>query len=371
MNLRWQGDHGDVALCRVPGAGQAGGATMARVAGDCSASIGALQPALAFPALGAGVRRRFRRLGIKPSSSWPARPHAVGAPAGSAQVNATIALTPRDPAGLAAYAEAVSTSGSPDYHQYLSVAQFAQRFGAAPSEIAAVRSSLAARGLTAGTVSANGLSLPIAGSATKAGGAFSTSFKRYRLKNGRTVYANTSAPALPSNVAGRVQGVFGLDTLPRLQPQGLDEAQPSSFPAERADARRDRDGRHALRSGERPKRPKDTAFTAGSDGLGLRVSGSVRPGDLGAGSTVALYELEPFAATSDIAGYQACYGTSAFAVGTTKVGRRRRHRCPAAARRPLDIEQVLGPAPRTSLRVYEAPNTGEGRDGQLRADHRR
>ncbi len=308
--------------------------------------------ALAFgsaPAFAAAVRR----LGIKPSI--PAGATTVGALPGSAQVNATIALTPRDPAGLAAYAEAVSTSGSPDYHQYLSVAQFAQRFGATPSEIAAVRSSLAARGLTVGTVSANGLSLPIAGSATKVGGAFSTSFKRYRLKSGRTVYANTSAPALATNVAGRVQGVFGLDTLPRLQPQGLDEARPSSRQSVQAPA--------ATATAVTPcaaataEATKDTAFTADQMASAYGYPDLYGRGDLGAGSTVALYELEPFA-PSDIAGYQACYGTSA-SVSTTKVDGGA-GTGPGSGEAALDIEQVIGLAPRASLQVFEAPNTEKG-----------
>ena len=178
-------------------------------------SCGSAQAAQAAQAAG-------QALGIRPGI--PHGANGLGSLAGSAQIDATVALTPRDPAQLAAYAQAVSTPGSSVFRQYLSVAQFAERFGAAPSEIAAVRSTLAARGLTVGSVSANGLSLGVSGSATRLGSAFSTSFRRYRLANGRTAFANTSAPIASGNLVGRAQAVFGLDTFPQLHPEGLQRA---------------------------------------------------------------------------------------------------------------------------------------------------
>ena len=98
-------------------------------------------------------------------------------------------------------------------------------------------------------MSANGLSLGITGSASKVGGAFSTSFKRYRLRSGRNVFANTSAPALVPGLAGRVQGVFGLDTLPQMHPQGLGQAGASGADVEQATDPSTRT-RHVQRCGE-------------------------------------------------------------------------------------------------------------------------
>jgi subtilase family serine protease len=294
-----------------------------------------------------------RRLGVKPTI--PSGASTVGALAGSSQIQATVALTPSDPTALAAYAAAVSTPGSPDYHQYLSVAQFAQRFGATPSQIAAVRSSLASRGLTVGSVTANGLSLNISGSATKVGGAFSTSFKRYRLSSGRTVYANTSAPAVASSVAGHIQGIFGLDTLPQLQPEGLGRAQPSTPHA--AQASEPSATAVTACADARAEATKDTAFTAGQMAAAYGYPNLYGQGDVGAGTGVALYELEPFD-PSDIGAYQSCYGTSA-TVDTTTVddGAGTGAGTGEAA---LDIEQVIGLAPRASINVYEAPNTDQG-----------
>ena len=285
---------------------------------------------------------------------WPTIPAgaaSLGALSRSAQIDATIALTPRDPTGLAAYAQAVSTPGSPDYHQYLSVAQFAQRFGAAPSEIAGVRTSLAAPGLTTGSVSANGLSLEISGSAAQLGSAFSTSFSRYRLSSGRTAFANTSAPIVGANLTGRVQGVFGLDTLPRLHPEGLVRA-PRASKATASTASADIPCAAATEEAN-----KHGAFTADQIASAYGYPNLYGEGDVGAGATVALYELEPFAAT-DIASYQSCYGTSA-SVTTTTVDSGA-GTGPGSGEAALDIEDVIGAAPQASVHAYEGPNTNQG-----------
>src|ERR1700684_2400500 len=78
-------------------------------------------------ASGQAAQSGLTKLGRAPS--LPAGSSAVGALPGTTAVNALVTLQPRDPAALATYADAVSTPGSDVYHQYLTVAQFAQRFG--------------------------------------------------------------------------------------------------------------------------------------------------------------------------------------------------------------------------------------------------
>src|SRR5581483_6792023 len=63
----------------------------------------------------------------------PARPplsKVIGALPAGTPIRVTVALKSRDPAALSAFASAVSTPGSDLYRQYLSVSQFARRFGA-------------------------------------------------------------------------------------------------------------------------------------------------------------------------------------------------------------------------------------------------
>ena len=108
--------------------------------------------------------------------------------------------------------------GSPLFRHYLSVSQFARRFGAAPARVAAVRRTLAADGLDVGTAPANHLTIPVSGSASAVARAFDTSFDRVQLASGRIAFANRTAPTLPAGIAGDVQAVVGLDDLYVPQP---------------------------------------------------------------------------------------------------------------------------------------------------------
>ena len=87
------------------------------------------------------------------------------------------------------------------------------------------------------------------------------------------------------------------------------------------------------------------------------LTGLYDQGDLGAGQTVAVYELEPYSA-DDIATYQDCYGTSA-PVGNVSVdgGAGVGYGEGEAA---LDIEDVIGLAPKARINVYEGPNSYAG-----------
>ena len=139
-------------------------------------------------------------------SGIPAGSQELGAVAHNTTVHAAVALAPRDAAGLAAYAEGVATPGSPLYHHYLSVSAFAARFAPTAAQVAAVRTSLARDGLALGTISANGLTLPVTASAGTVETAFSTSLHRFALPNGQTGFANTDRPSIDPSVAGLVQG---------------------------------------------------------------------------------------------------------------------------------------------------------------------
>jgi hypothetical protein len=63
----------------------------------------------------------------------------------------------------------------------LTVAQFRARFAPTGRQIAAARASLRSHGLAPGSVTRNGLLIPVAASAGRLAGAFGTSFERVRL----------------------------------------------------------------------------------------------------------------------------------------------------------------------------------------------
>jgi Pro-kumamolisin, activation domain/Putative Ig domain len=286
---------------------------------------------------------------------------SVGALAGDARLGVTVTLEPRDPAALAGYASAVATPGAGVYHDYITPAQFAQRFGPTGAQIAAVESSLRAHGLNPEAVSANGLAIPVSATAAELSAAFSTSFQRVVVPGGRTAYANTSAPAVDASVARVVQSVVGLDTLSVPQPLAL---RTSAHGAARAAAP------HVATGGPQPcaaataAAPGDKAQTADQLASAYDFSGFYGAGDFGTGQTVAIYELEGnFHA--DINAFQKCYGTST-SVTYTKVD----HGPPApnagsfdGLESELDIEDLIGLAPEASLIVYQGPNLGLGGPG--------
>lgn len=278
-------------------------------------------------------------------------------------MHVTIALKPRDPAALAAYAQAVSTPGSSAYHSYLTPAQFAQRFGAGASELAAVARSLRAHGLSPGAVTANHLSVRISGSAAQIERAFSLTFRRMALSSGRQAVVASAAPSLDRQIAGDVQAVIGLSSLAAPKPLSV---RPSLLrPAAR--------GRLAGRSqprvatgGPQPCQAASSAaqsqggYTADQIASAYRFSDLFGAGAQGQGKTIAVYELEPND-SQDIAAYQACYGTTA-SISYVQVDGGAGSG-PGVGEAALDIEQVIGLAPKANLIVYQAPNANTDSPG--------
>ena len=334
-------------MFKSKGSGLVGGGCALALALGCVSSAGASPVG--------GAVAATTRVGAAPA--LPAGARIAGSLASSTPLHMTVALQPRDPAALEAFATAVSTPGSPEYRDYLTPAQFAQRFGATPEAVQAVETSLQAHGLTPGQTSANGLSIPVTATAGRAAQAFSVSLAHVTLQNGSTAIVNQQAPSLDTSVASDVQAVLGLDTLSR--------AKPLLVRAHAAGAAR----AHVVTGGPQPC-PAASAAGTSQGGLtadqiaaaygmsGLYSSGG--PGgaaDLGAGQTVAVLELESYD-PSDIAAYQQCYGTSAQLEtvpvdGGAAAGA-------GSGEAALDIENVIGLAPAANIKVYEGPNSGSG-----------
>ena len=161
----------------------------------------------------ASVPARVLVAGTHPA--WATQAHRAGrAPVTRGVVRARVYLAPRDAAGLAAAAIAVSTPGSPDYRHFLSPAQIQARFGQRPAQVAAVRAWLRRAGLRITRVSdhvADGY-LAVTGPVAAASRAFGVRFARYRLAGQGLVRAPERAVSVPRAVAGSVLDVSGLST---------------------------------------------------------------------------------------------------------------------------------------------------------------
>jgi subtilase family serine protease len=262
----------------------------------------------------------------------------------------TIALKPRDPGALRAYASAVSTPGTPQYGRYLSVAEFARRFGAGPSQLAAVADAMRSGGLRVGAASANQLAIPVSGTVAQVQRAFAVTEARVRLPGGRLAFANDRAPRVAAQIAGGVQAVIGLDDIARPLPQ-------DAVRLVRGGVRRPAARVRAVGSGPAPCAGAANAaagmgYTADQIASAYGI-GSYYPSDTGAGQTVALVEFEAYD-PNDIAAYQQCYGTST-AISNVEVDGGPGAFSGNDDESGLDIEQVIGLAPGASVRVYQAP----------------
>ncbi len=257
-----------------------------------------------------------------------------------------VVLKPRSESQLQDLAAAVSDPSSTSYGRFLTTDQFAAQFGAAPATIGAVRAALAADGLSVDSVSPNGLVLSVHATFTQAESGLHTAFNLIQLPGGRVAYANMRAPQLPADVAPDVQAIIGLNTLPTVP-----TAPPSVHPS----------GAGGAVPAAAGPTPCTDAVNAGTQTGGwtenqlaqaYSFNGLYARGQLGAKTTIALFELDPYA-ISDIAGFQACYGTS---VPLTKINVDGGDGTGAGeGEATLDIETVIGLAPKASLRVYEAP----------------
>lgn len=262
-----------------------------------------------------------------------------------------IVLQPRDATGLASFVQGVSTPGNRDYRHYLAKGEFAARFGPTASAVAVVRAALSRLGLTPGSLSADRLVLALDTRAADAERAFHVVLFRYRLRDGRSVFADGAAPLLPASAAGDVLAVLGLDDLAATAPAAGGGAAA------------------ATRTGHRPaisprsSGPKacaaaidDGAATAGTLAAAYGLTPLYAEGDLGYGQKVALFESEAVSA-SDVATYQKCYGTHT-KVTTIKVD----GGVPLAdgtLEATSDVEDIIGLAPHVTILVYETQNSFE------------
>jgi hypothetical protein len=267
-------------------------------------------------------------------------------------LSTTVVLKPRDPAGLEAYATSVSTPGSSLFHHYLSVSEFREHFGPTDSQISDVLASLRAHGLTPGAVAQNGLSIPVRTNAGALSRGFAISLRRFKLKTGREAFAPSQAPQLDASVAGLIQTVLGLDNLARARPLAVQaaRAQPQAVP-------------HVVTGGPQPcgQASGSGFYTADQLATAYRFSGLYGAGDLGAGQTVAVFELEGNF-PSDITADAACYGIGSSVSYVNVDGG------PPAPNglngdgleTSLDVETVINLAPRSNMIVYRGPNSLAG-----------
>ena len=273
------------------------------------------------------------------------------------RVDVTIKLP--DPAAVRAFIASLSDRSSPAFDRFLRPGQFSQIFGPSSSEVSAVEGDLRSEGLHPGPATQDRLLIPVTASAGEIDQAFHVRLVRYRLAGGRVAFTTLSPPSVQASVAGDIEGLVGLGDL----------VQPHDFLARslaRRTVKRTSSVSQASRLTPRSAGPtpcQDAAsvasqyggFTADQLAAYYDMTPLYSLGDFGQGVHVAIAEFEPDL-PSDIAAYQACYGTSGTVNyvpvdGTSPTG-------PGTdVEAAMDIEDVIGLAPQATVDVYQAPNS--------------
>ncbi len=277
-----------------------------------------------------------------------------------------IALAPRDPAALAAYAAAVNEPGSASFGHFITPAEFRGRFGPTPGAISAVTTLLRAEGFSVSAPSENGLIMAVKAPVAVVEHVLDVSMLAYRLSGGAPGWAATTAPKLPAPIAADVTAILGLDEL--VGPHNFMLRHQAT-----ADLRKTEAAASSPSAGPGgPDACKAAARGASSDGgwtfnqiaSAYGIDGLYDNGALGQGETVAIFELEPFA-RSDINTFDTCYFGASEAASMLQ----RLSVVPVDGGIPpgagsgeavLDVEDISALAPGASIHVYEAPSSSIG-----------
>jgi subtilase family serine protease len=266
-----------------------------------------------------------------------------------------------DSAGLARFATAVSTPGSPLYGHFLSVSTLARRFGASASTRARVLAYLRASGATHVRVDATGLLAEARMSVGLAERVFASPLARFRAAHGTRFVAPAGPTTVPAPLRSVVEGVVGLNTAPQVS---------SSMESAAAAARRagvtahaaDNAGSTLPRSGSPAGCPAGVA--AGGQFPGFTPNQYLTAYDFpplyaggfqGQGERVALIEIDGFN-LSDVTTFAQCFGlnlppVSAFGSGVSNP-------LPAGEEATLDLEILDAAAP--GLKAIDVYETNSG-----------
>lgn len=171
--------------------------------------LGMAVPAAATPAT-ATVRGN--------APSWAKASNLKGHPNSSALVTVRVGLAPRDAAGAAAYAAAVSNPRSSSYRHFLTPSDYQARFGATTAQTDQVAAYLSGAGLKVLGRTASGDAVTARGTVAQVNKAFHVTLGLYQ-HGSRVVQAPNASAQVPASLASIVLSVGGLtDTAGAVRP---------------------------------------------------------------------------------------------------------------------------------------------------------
>jgi subtilase family serine protease len=117
--------------------------------------------------------------------------------------------SPEREQALKSFIDQQHDSTSPNFHKWLTAAQFGQVYGPAPLDIETVSGWLRSSGFTVNTVYPSGMSIDFSGTAGQVSAAFHTEIHRLSV-DGKDHIANMSDPRIPEALAPVVVGIVSL-----------------------------------------------------------------------------------------------------------------------------------------------------------------
>jgi kumamolisin len=282
--------------------------------------------------------------------------HELGTLAPAERISLDLPLVLPHAAALNAYVAGEYTPGNPDYHRFLTPAQFGQQFGAPATEITAATNALRALGLKTSTPSPNHLYVNATGTVAAIEQAFKVSLASFKLGSLPSFYANTDDITLPASLSRIVSGVVGLDSAGTPQPQ---LQRPSR---NQLSAHPNLGSASGVDGGATPCTQADLGggYTAPDLATAYDFNGLYAKGFHGEGMSAALVEFDDYH-DSNVAAVESCYGIHTVTARRLVDGGVGGTPGPGEAEDMSDITTLLEMAPKLAhLYVYEAPITSGG-----------
>lgn len=286
----------------------------------------------------------------------PAIDNGLAASSDTVEIALTLKVNNLD--DLKAFVASTVNPSSANYHQFLSPAQFAARYGQSDAAVQQVKAYLEASGLQVTQVFNNNLVLLASGTNAQLSRLFGTTIHSFTAPSGDSFQRPMTKPAIPAALQGVVASVHGLSTEARFKPH----------------------------SRLAPTEIRTTA-TAGSASLKNRLLSATPaatptfglPGSYSVKDVAARYNVNPLYA-SGYTGAGVTLGIMTFAkfnsadatnywkgVGITRTGTLTTVNAGSgtigsngASETGLDVEQAGGLAPGANIILYQAPNTDAG-----------
>ena len=260
---------------------------------------------------------------------------AIGPARPDERIEVTLRLRAKTPVAHALTATGASDDTHPAQRKYLTREEFASAHGAQAQDLASVAAFAQAHGLAVVESDAARRSVVLSGTTKSMNDAFGVDLQQYEHASG-TYRGRTGSVSVPGDLAGVVEGVFGLDDRPAADPhfqryepvQGMRSVAAKSFTP--------------------PALAKLYDFPAGADG---------------SGQCIGIIELGGGYKPADLSTYFASLGIANPKVKAVLVDHAKNHPTNANSADGevmLDIEVAAAVAPKASIVVYFTPNTTQG-----------